>query len=130
MDNAVLHDCLTRALAGRITFPETVGKMLEIGVERYTADLTRLEKMHYGSDGATHPEAIPLTDAPAVPAEFSNEGVQAAIEAVRRREIEYPEFLRRVMAAGTAGYSVYLNGRKAVYFGRNGDLHVEPFPSI
>jgi hypothetical protein len=33
------------------------------------------------------------------------------------------------MAAGTASYSVYLNGRKAIYFGRNGDFHVEPFPS-
>ena len=37
--------------------------------------------------------------------------------------------LRRVMAAGTTSYSVYLNGRKAIYFGRNGDFHVEPFPA-
>jgi uncharacterized protein YbcV (DUF1398 family) len=129
MDNAVLHECLAEAFAGRMTFPETVGRMLEIGVERYDADLTRLEKTHYGVDGATHLEAMPLTEVPAVPVEFSAGAVQAAIEAIRERQIEYPEFLRRVMAAGTASYSVYLNGRKAIYFGRNGDFHVEPFPS-
>jgi uncharacterized protein YbcV (DUF1398 family) len=128
MDNAVLHDCLTQAFAGRMTFPETVGRMLETGVDRYDADLTRMEKMHYPADGSTHAEVIPLSDAPAVPPEFSSEAVQAAITAIQRREIDYPEFLRRIMAAGTASYSVYLNGRKAIYFGRNGDFHVEPFP--
>jgi hypothetical protein len=33
------------------------------------------------------------------------------------------------MAAGTASFSVYLKRRKAIYFGRNGDFHIEPFPS-
>ncbi len=129
MDRAILHECLAAAFSGRMTFPETVGKMMETGVERYDADLTRLEKMHYGLDGATHLETMPLDDAPPVPVEFTAEGVQAAITAIQRREIQYPEFLRRVMAAGTASYSVFLNGRKAIYFGRNGDFHVEPFPS-
>jgi len=129
MDIAILHDCLTRALAGRMTFPETVGKMIETGVERYDADLTRLEKMHYGTDGKSHLEPLPLEDAPAVPVEFSAKAVQSAIEAIRRRLIDYPEFLRRIMAAGTASYSVFLNGRKAIYFGRQGDFHVEPFPT-
>ncbi|WP_165235793.1 DUF1398 family protein [Aquisphaera insulae] len=127
MDSPMLHDCLTRAFAGRLTFPETVSKMLETGVERYDADLTRLETMHYGVDGTTHLEPMPLTNIPEVPDEFSSGAVQAAIEAIRERQIDYPEFLRRVMAAGTASYSVFLNGRKAIYFGRNGDFHVEPF---
>jgi uncharacterized protein YbcV (DUF1398 family) len=103
--------------------------MLETGVERYDADLTRLEKMHYGIAGETHAEIIPLSEAPVVPTEFSADGAQSAITSIQRREIQYPEFLRQIMAAGTASYSVYLNGRKAIYFGRNGDFHVEPFPS-
>ncbi len=129
MDKAVLHECLTNAIAGRMTFPETVMRMLETGVERYDANLTLMEKTHYGTDGSTQVENIPLADAPAVPTEFSQESVQNAITAIRRRKIDYPEFLRRVMAAGTTSYSVYLNGRKAIYFGRNGDFHVEPFPA-
>ncbi len=129
MDQSVLHECLAAAFAGRMTFPESVGRMMETGVERYHADLTRLEKTHYGLDGSTHLETMPLADAPAAPAAFSDAGVQAAITTIQQRQIDYLEFLRRVMAAGTASYSVYLNGRKAIYFGRNGDFHVEPFPA-
>jgi uncharacterized protein YbcV (DUF1398 family) len=129
MDNAILHNCLMQAFAGRMTFPETVARMLEIGVERYDANLTRLQKTHYGVDVAIHTEIMPLANAPAIPTEFSSEDVQAAIASIRRQEIAYPEFLHQIMAAGTASYSVYLNGRKAIYFGRNGDFHVEPFPA-
>ncbi|WP_406698529.1 DUF1398 domain-containing protein [Singulisphaera sp. Ch08] len=129
MDQAILHECLMEAFAGRRTFPETVEKMLATGVERYDVDLTRLEKRHFGLDGSTHLEAIPLADAPAVPLEFTTRTVQEAIRASQQGNIGYPEFLQRVMAAGTASYSVYLNGRKAIYFGRNGNFHVELFPS-
>ncbi|WP_435022483.1 DUF1398 domain-containing protein [Tundrisphaera sp. TA3] len=129
MDNAVLHECLAAAFAGRMTFPESVGRMMATGVERYDADLTRLERRHYGLDGTTHLEVMPLADAPAIPEAFSSPGVQSAITAIQRKEIAYPDFLRRIMAAGTAGYSVFLNGRKAIYLGRNGDFHVEPFPA-
>ena len=129
MDNSVLHECLTEAFAGRMTFPETVMRMLETGVERDDADLTLMKKTHFGTDGTTHVEPIPLGDAPAVPTELSPESVKDAIMAIRTREIDYPDFLRRVMAAGTTNYSVYVNGRKAIYFGRNGDFHVEPFPN-
>lgn len=127
MDRDVLRDCLADALAGRTTFPETVGKMVATGVERYNADLTRLETMHYGLDGSTHAVPLPLADPPAVAAEFSEERVRAAIAAAQRGEIGYPEFLRRAMLAGTASYTAYLNGRKVIYFGRDGDFHVEPF---
>ena len=130
MDNATLRNCLTQAFAGRMTFPETVMRMLETGVERYDADLTRLQKMHHGVDGATHAEVIPLANAPAIPTEFSSAGTcRRPSRPSCQKEIAYPEFLRRIMAAGTASYSVYLNGRKAIYFGRNGDFHVEPLPA-
>jgi hypothetical protein len=32
------------------------------------------------------------------------------------------------MAAGCAGYIVSFTGRRAVYFGRNAEIHVECFP--
>ncbi|MFO0951219.1 MAG: hypothetical protein U0835_08715 [Isosphaeraceae bacterium] len=127
MDTNVLRECLALAMSNRMTFPETVARMHDTGVERYDADLSRMEKRYYAGDGSTHTDPIPLAGAPAVPREFSCEGVRDAIQAIQRREIDYPEFLRRIMHAGTAGYTVYLEGRKAVYFGRSGDSHVEPF---
>ncbi len=129
MDVGVVTECLAAAFAGRMTFPETVGRMIETGVERYDVDLARFEATHYGLDGSTHLEPMPDFDRPRVPAGFDADGVRAAIAAIQRGEIDYPEFLRRSMAAGTVGYGVFLAGRKVVYFGRAGDSHVEPFPS-
>ncbi len=129
MDTNVLRNCLLLAMSNKMTFPETVRKMFEIGVERYDADLTRMEKRYYAEDGKTHADTIPLSAAPAIGREFSDEAVKGAIEAIRRRDIDYPEFLRKIMAAGTVSYTVYLDGRRAIYFGRGGEFHIEPFPS-
>jgi hypothetical protein len=33
------------------------------------------------------------------------------------------------MNAGCSHYEVYIAGRKAMYFGRDGDFYTEPFPA-
>lgn len=128
MDIQVLHDCLASALQGKMGFPETIQRMAATGVERYRADLVRMEKMHYSADGETHLEAIPLAGAPRIPTELSREGVKAALLAVQRGENLYDEFLSRIMAAGVTDYGVWLRGRLAIYFGGTGDFYVEHFP--
>jgi uncharacterized protein YbcV (DUF1398 family) len=62
-------------------------------------------------------------------AEFSPERVEAAIRASQRGEINYPQFLGQTMAFGCVGYFVQIAGRRALYFGRNGEVHLEPFPA-
>ena len=52
----------------------------------------------------------------------------AAVKAIQRSEIGYAEFLRRIMAAGCSHYEVFIAGRKAMYFGRDGEFYTEPFP--
>ncbi len=128
MDANLLHECLQMAFEDKISFSETVEKMASTGVERYFADLTRLRKIHYGIDGDTHEEQLPLTNPNAIPNHFSEDGVKESLAAIQQRRIDYPEFLRRIMAAGVADYTVFINGRKAIYFGRNGDFYIEPFP--
>jgi uncharacterized protein YbcV (DUF1398 family) len=36
--------------------------------------------------------------------------------------------MKRSAAAGVIGYWAFLSGRKVIYFGRKGELHVEEFP--
>jgi uncharacterized protein YbcV (DUF1398 family) len=115
-------------LAGRIAFPEVVQRMLESGVERYEVDLARLEIRHYAGDGASHLMPLPI-EAPPAAREFSARGVSEAIGCAQRGEVKYVEFLEKILAAGTVGYGAYLTGRKVVYYGREGDCHVEPFPA-
>ncbi|HEY5311597.1 MAG TPA: hypothetical protein VIK18_03730 [Pirellulales bacterium] len=111
-----------------MTFPETVMRLIADGVERYRADLVRLEKTYYAPDGQTHIERMPLADGPTIAEHFSMSGVKDALMAIQTRNIDYPEFLRQIMAAGTTSYSVFLLGKKAIYTGRQGDFHVEHFP--
>ena len=41
----------------------------------------------------------------------------------------YKGFCAKARAAGCAGYIVSFTGRRAVYFGRTAEIHVEHFPS-
>ena len=60
--------------------------------------------------------------------DFSQSGLVAAIRAAQADQIRYPEFVNRAMAAGTVAYWALLTGKRVVYFGRNGEFHVEEFP--
>lgn len=128
MDIQVLKDCDRMALEGKLSFLESVQRMASTGVERYRADLVRMEKMHYSADGEACAVAIGLTGAPPIAGELNSTAVKDALTAIQSGKIEYGEFLRRIMAAGVTDYGVWLRGRKAIYFGRSGDFYVENFP--
>lgn len=128
MNIQVLHECLTLALEGKISFPEAVRRMIEIGVERYRVDLTLLQNTYYSLQHETYEEKIPLRDAPAVSSNFSLEAVRGSIREAQQGKIDYPEFLRRVMQAGCCFYEVFIAGEKVIYFGQRGEFHVEEFP--
>jgi uncharacterized protein YbcV (DUF1398 family) len=66
---------------------------------------------------------------PSIGAAFDPARVAATVKAIQRAEIGYAEFLRRIMDAGCASYAVFIMGRKAMYFGRDGDFYTEPFPA-
>ena len=61
--------------------------------------------------------------------EFDREAIVAAIRQSQRGEHTFADFVRKTTAAGCVGYFVQIHGRRAIYFGRNGDEHVEMFPS-
>lgn len=125
----VMYECTQRSLNGDITFPELVKKLETIGVESYTVDLVRAEKTHYMPNGESHIEPMPLPlSSDGIPADFSAEGIVSAIQSIQRGEIFYVEFLKRIMKAGCTAYSVFIDGRRTIYFGRTGDNHVEYFP--
>ena len=112
---------------GELRFPEVVMALVEAGVESYTADLMRGEKTYYMPNGESYvvKSKLPVT---AIAEEYSEAGVVAAIRGAQADAIRYPEFVRQARAAGTVAYRVFLTGRRAVYFGRKGEIHVEEFP--
>lgn len=124
---AVMHECATRSHEGTISFPEVVSKLAGAGIEWYHTDLSRAEHTYYMPNGESHIEPMDELPQP-VAQEFSDPGVDAAVRSIQRGEIKYEEFVRQIMAAGCNGYFVLITGRKAVYFGRKGEEHVELFP--
>lgn len=124
----VVRACTVDSDEQRAPFPQIVGRLMDAGVERYHADLRRSVKTYYLPSGDAeevrgHPIAAPFAQA------FSAAGVEAAVRASQRGEIGYRAFCTRIAEAGCVGYFVSIVGRRAVYYGRTGETHVELFPS-
>lgn len=125
----VIQGCAQGALAGDVAFPEIVNRLTQIGVERYHADYSRQEITYYLAGGESlvvdtkHPDYSTAD-------EFNASGVEAAVRQSQRNEHTYLDFIRKTMAAGCVGYFVQISGRRAIYFGRNGESHVEHFPPV
>lgn len=127
MNADTIAECMTLSFADT-PFPAVVQRLAGAGVRSYTADLLQLRKTYYGTDRETESEPLPLAASPAIAEMFDGASVAATVRAIQRGEIGYAEFLRRIMAAGCASYAVFIGGRKAIYFGRDGDFHIEHFP--
>lgn len=125
---ATMEECSRRSADESITFPEVVRKLIGAGVEFYFADLYQHRKTYYLPDGSAHTVQDEGLNFHPIADEFSAEAVQAAVGQIQRGEIRYREFLRQIMAAGTATYSVYIAGKRAIYTSRKGDSYTEWFP--
>jgi uncharacterized protein YbcV (DUF1398 family) len=122
-----VHECVRGSLTNTLTFPDIVVRLAAIGVERYHADYSRSEITYYLADGDSLVVAAPHEPHPTA-VELSAAGVEAAVRQSQRGEHTYADFVRKTMAAGCVGYFVQITGRQAIYFGRNGNSHVEMFP--
>ena len=127
MNTETISQCTDLSFANT-PFPTVVQKLAAAGVHAYTADLIALRKTYYGVESESFDEPLPLTEVPAVAESFDVSIVTASVRAIQQGKLGYAEFLRQIMRAGCASYRVFIDGRKAMYFGRHGALHTEPFP--
>jgi uncharacterized protein YbcV (DUF1398 family) len=124
----VMEGCAQGALSGALSFPEIVQRLTALGVERYHADYSRQEITYYLPDGDSLVVVLPHP-VHATATEFSASAVEAAVRQSQRNEHTYLDFIRKTMSAGCVGYFVQITGRCVIYFGRNGESHVEHFPT-
>ena len=126
---AVARACLDGAEAGTMTFPQIVGTLMGEGFESYLVDFRRAVSIYYLPDGDSVELPTHRIDVAVAPA-FDATPVQAAIREAQRLApgYTYAGFCRKVASAGCAGYIVSFSGRRALYFGRTAETHVEHFP--
>ncbi len=128
MDIKIINECSLLSLAGKITFPEVVKKLADTGTERYTIDLVGFKKLYYGSNDQTYIGSFEF-EAAKVEQKFNQEEIKKIIADIQQNKINYQTFLHRIIAAGCTHYEVFITGKKAIYFGRDGSHHIELFPS-
>lgn len=124
----VAQTCLDGAERNTMTFPQIVGALMQAGFESYAIDFRRASATYYRPDGDSI--VLPTHARAPVAAAWDPAAVQAAIRDAQQLVpgYTYAGFCDRVVAAGCAGYVVSFSGRRAVYFARTAETHVEPFP--
>jgi uncharacterized protein YbcV (DUF1398 family) len=72
----------------------------------------------------TYSHAVTIAEA------FDAGAIKAAVKEAQQLApgYTYDGFCKKVMSAGCAGYIVSFSGRRALYFGRTAEIHVEHFP--
>lgn len=127
---AIAQRCLSGAEDNSMAFPEIVGTLMEGGFESYAIDFRRQTATYYLPDGDSVALLSHRVDAP-IAAKFDPEAVQAAIREAQTLApgYTYAGFCRKVAAAGCAGYIVSFSGRRALYYGRTAETHIELFPA-
>jgi len=123
----VIYDLVRGSLTAELSFAEIVGRLSEIGVERYHADYSRQETTYYLANGESLVVTIPW-GSDTIATEFSATAIEEAVRKSQRGEHSYDDFVRKTMAAGCVGYFVQIAGRRVLYFGRGGEIHTEWFP--
>lgn len=127
MNINIIEECIALSLSEQITFPEVVMKLSNAGVERYIADLVGKKKFSYGKQNKTHINELSF-DSVNIPEQFNAAAIKQTIIDIQQARIKYQTFLRRIMEAGCTHYEVFIAGKKAIYFGRDGSQHIELFP--
>jgi uncharacterized protein YbcV (DUF1398 family) len=119
----IINECTNR----KLPFPEVIRHLSEIGIERYYTDLVRMEKTYYSHSGESYVEHLSIENLPALANSFDEVKVIEAIRAIQKAQIDYHTFIKNIIAAGTASYTVYLDGKQVIYVGRKGESHTENF---
>ena len=128
MNTEIITETARKTLAGTLSFPEVVGRLLAAGVEYYHVDYVGRRKTFYNAKGETVVTPVNYDGLPPVAADFSVEALRANILDSQRNNQNYRDFTQRAMEAGVQGYYAFLRGKRVTYFGRQGDQHTEWFP--
>lgn len=126
---SVARRCLDGAESNTMTFPEIITALTDAGFESYEVDLRRERATYYLEDGDSVELVTHKVDG-VVSNAFDARALQAAIREAQTLApgYTYKGFCSKAKQAGCAGYIVLFSGRRALYFGRTAEMHVEHFP--
>jgi len=116
-------------LEGTLPFPEIVGNLIAEGVEYYRVDYVSKQFSFYSAEGAVVIAPLSIHDLPSTAHDFDGSALRAAIVDSQSHGQKFLAFSHRAVRAGVQSYYVFLRGQRVTYLGRQGEQHVEWFPS-
>jgi uncharacterized protein YbcV (DUF1398 family) len=122
------YEAIQTMVKQKMPFPDCVKLLGSLGIERYYVDLIRMEKTYYAVNGDSYIQRFFVEGMPIPGEDFDESKVVESLRIHQRGETDYEEFLRKIVHYGSTNYIVYINGKKALYFGRKGEAYTEKFP--
>jgi uncharacterized protein YbcV (DUF1398 family) len=120
----IIDQAIREAAEGTLDFPGYVKLLETAGVDCYTVDLSTHKMVFYaGTKNVT--KRFPPQELDIAP-RFSEDRIREAIMAVQKKRIDYPEFLKRIAAAGVETYEASFKLKNVTYRGRR-KSYIEPF---
>ncbi|MEY4484430.1 MAG: hypothetical protein RL693_1882 [Verrucomicrobiota bacterium] len=103
MHTVVSTEVTDATIAGTISFPEVLTRLLAAGVEYYHVDYAAQRETFYGADGAIVVKPIPFEALPQISPDLSIETLRTNILASQVHRQQFQTFSRRAMASGVQG---------------------------
>lgn len=130
---ANLRAAQQRALAIRLKvggFPYLAETQRRAGVNRNLWFLPACESLYLTDTGAVVMQGTPLLTGAADVPRFDQEALIAALRTDQAGGSTFPQFLEASWRAGVVRYEVDLNQRTVAYYGCNGEMYAERYPSV
>lgn len=128
MNASTIHEAAAATLAGTMSFPQVVEKLLQAGVEYYHVDYAGHCTRFYDGNATCVVTPIPFDELPAIAPELDVPALRDNIRDSQQNNQPYRDFTRRAMQAGVQAYYAFLRGRRVTYISRAGNQHTEWFP--
>lgn len=126
--HGLIRQTFEASQAGSIHFGQMIGAFVSVDVESYFVDYRTRQVTYYFPNDATLQLSY-AADGEVFAQDFDQAAVKVAIVGAQKGEVMYPEFKKLTQKAGCIGYFVWIKGGHVSYLGRNGETHVEYFPS-
>ncbi|MDM9628146.1 DUF1398 family protein [Rhizobium sp. S152] len=125
----IAENCMRASYEATMDFPDIISTLVGAGFEGYHVDYRSGTTAYYHGEGDSIVVDNIKTEG-AVGTRFLPSAVEANVRQAQAHAdgYSYRGFCENVKAAGCAGYLVSFSGRRVVYYGRNGECHIEHFP--
>lgn len=129
MDTNLIKQVHKKFTNNTLSFPDGIMQLIQAGVQFQYIDLIQLVTISYSVNNDYLIDNMVFDEKIYVESNFDIDIIQKAIRLSQEENLPFIEFCKMAAQAGCIGYHIFIYGKKVVYYGREGQSHIEFFPS-